>query len=233
MVVNSIRDGLLAGFQGMLLPYALRLYSYMNIFHLAQKLFMNFNEEIPENLGGLGDMLPADVLKMVNELLEQLHRKDKDHQGSIVLNIYEKGSLHVDHVDNQNFYGDKWVKAFQNKVVADDQPSAEPVFDKDTPLSVLFRDNFHSELRKVIESWRPYLIGDASSIDALAMTLFEFDRKRIYSNRVYYDLLDLDDLGALQVPLSQLANYLADHSNLSQSYDTLYRQLKKYRQERQ
>ena len=233
MVVNSIRDGLLAGFQGMLLPYALRLYSYMNIFHLAQKLFMNFNEEIPENLGGLGDMLPADVLKMVNELLEQLHRKDKDHQGSIVLNIYEKGSLHVDHVDNQNFYGDKWVKALQNKVVADDQPSAEPVFDKDTPLSVLFRDNFHSELRKVIESWRPYLIGDASSIDALAMTLFEFDRKRIYSNRVYYDLLGLDDLGALQVPLSQLANYLADHSNLSQSYDTLYRQLKKYRQERQ
>jgi len=233
MVVNSIRDGLLAGFQGMLLPYALRLYSYMNIFHLAQKLFMNFNEEIPENLGGLGDMLPADVLKMVNELLEQLHQKEKDHQGSIVLNIYEKGSLHVDHVDNQNFYGDKWVKALQNKVVADDQPSAEPVFDKDTPLSVLFRDNFHSELRKVIESWRPYLIGDASSIDALAMTLFEFDRKRIYSNRVYYDLLDLDDLGALQVPLSQLANYLADHSNLSQSYDTLYRQLKKYRQERQ
>lgn len=233
MVVNSIRDGLLAGFRGMLLPYALRLYSYMNIFHLAQKLFMNFNEEIPENLGGLGDMQPADVLKMVNELLEQLHRKDKDHQGSIVLNIYEKGSLHVDHVDNQNFYGDKWVKALQNKVVADDQPSAEPVFDKDTPLSVLFRDNFHSELRKVIESWRPYLIGDASSIDALAMTLFEFDRKRIYSNRVYYDLLDLDDLGALQVPLSQLANYLADHSNLSQSYDTLYRQLKKYRQERQ
>ena len=194
---------------------------------------MNQNEEVPDLLGGLGDMLPADVLKMVNELLEQLHRKDKDHQGSIVLNIYEKGSLHVDHVDNQNFYGDKWVKALQNKVVADDQPSAEPVFDKDTPLSVLFRDNFHSELRKVIESWRPYLIGDASSIDALAMTLFEFDRKRIYSNRVYYDLLDLDDLGALQVPLSQLANYLADHSNLSQSYDTLYRQLKKYRQERQ
>ena len=48
---------------------------------------MNHNEEIPENLGGLGDMLPADVLKMVNELLEQLHRKEKDHQGGIVLNI--------------------------------------------------------------------------------------------------------------------------------------------------
>ena len=71
---------------------------------------MNQNEEVPNNLGGLGDMLPADVLKMVNELLEQLHRKDMDHQGSIVLNIYEKGSLHVDHVDTQNFYGDACPK---------------------------------------------------------------------------------------------------------------------------
>ena len=43
---------------------------------------MNHNEEDPDFLGGLGDMLPADVLKKVNELLEQLHRKDKDHQGS-------------------------------------------------------------------------------------------------------------------------------------------------------
>ena len=103
---------------------------------------MNQNEEVPENLGGLGELLPADVLKMVNELLEQLHRKDKDHQGGIVFNIYEKGSLHVDHVDNQYFYGDKWIKALQNKVVADDQPSAaDPVFDKDTPLSALFRDS--------------------------------------------------------------------------------------------
>ena len=190
------------------------------------------NEEVPESLGGLGDLLPADVLKMVNELLEQLHQKEKDHQGSTVINIYGKGSLHVDHVDNQYLYGDKWVKALQNKVVADDQPSAAPIFEKDTPLSALFRDNFHGELRKVIELWRPYLIDDDASVDALAMAHFEFDRKRIYSNRVYYDLLDLDDSGALQVPLSQLASYLAGHSNLSQSYDTLYRQLKKYRQER-
>ncbi len=71
---------------------------------------MNQNEEVPDFLGGHGDLLPADVLKMVNELLEQLHRKDMDHQGSIVLNIYEKGSLHVDHVDTQNFYGDACTK---------------------------------------------------------------------------------------------------------------------------
>ena len=193
---------------------------------------MNQNEEVPESLGGLGDLLPADVLKMVNELLEQLHRKEKDHQGSTVINIYGKGSLHVDHVDNQYFYGDKWFKDLQNKETVTSPPSVDPVFDKDTPLSALFRDNFHGELRKVIESWRPYLIGDDTSVDALAMTHFEFDRKRIYSNRVYYDLLDLDDSGALLVSLSQLSNYLANHTNLSSSYATLYRQLKKYRQER-
>ena len=76
---------------------------------------MNQNEEVPDNLGGLGDLLPANVLKMVNELLEQLHRKGKDHQGSIVLNIYEKGSLHVDHVDTQNFYGDACPKSQKEK----------------------------------------------------------------------------------------------------------------------
>ena len=56
---------------------------------------MNHNEEVPDFLGGLGDMLPADVLKKVNELLEQLHRKDKDHQGSPVF-IYAPGSQYVD-----------------------------------------------------------------------------------------------------------------------------------------
>ena len=219
---------------------------------------MNQNEEVPDNLGGLGDLLPADVLKMVNffnepdeqsgtcsdsamarksrmkfnELLEQLHRKEKDHQGGIVLNIYEKGSLHVDHVDNQYLYGDKWVKTLQNKVVADDQPSAaDPVFEKDTPLSALFRDNFHGELRKVIDEWRPFLIDDDASVDALAITRFEFDKNRIYSNKVYRDLCELDGLGALQVSLSQQARYLADHSNLSRSFATLYQQLKNYRSE--
>ena len=56
---------------------------------------MNNNEEVPDFLGGLGDMLPADVLKKVNELLEQLHRKDKVHQGSPVF-IYAPGSQYVD-----------------------------------------------------------------------------------------------------------------------------------------
>lgn len=186
------------------------------------------NEEVPENLGRLGDVLPAEVLKLLNELLEQMHRVGHPNQSSTVINIYEKGSMHIDRVDNQIIYGDKWAKAIQGKEYAENQP----LFDNDTPLSALFRENHHEELRKVIESWRPYLVGDDPSLDVLSITHFEFDKKRIYSNRVYYDLLDLDALGALHVPLSQLASYLADHSNLSHSRATLYRQLKMYRQER-
>jgi len=64
---------------------------------------MNHNEEVPDFLGGLGDMLPADVLKKVNELLEQLHQKDKDHQGSTVF-IYAPGSQYVDKQFNIGAY---------------------------------------------------------------------------------------------------------------------------------
>ena len=218
---------------------------------------MNQNEEVPESLGGLGDLLPADVLKMVNffnepdeqsgtcsdsamarksrmkfnELLEQLHQKEKDHQGSTVINIYGKGSLHVDHVDNQYLYGDKWVKALQNKVVADDQPSAaDPVFEKDTPLSALFRDNFHGELRKVIESWRPYLIDDDANVDAMKMHSFHFDFSKVIATSIYIDLGRLLHTHALKDDnMSSLAQYLYRHSNLSNSQSTLYAQLRKYK----
>ncbi len=77
-------------------PHNLRFFpktSYCII--LEKNVNMNHNEEIPDFPGGLGDMLPAEVLKMVNELLEQLHRKDKDHQGSPVF-IYAPGSQYVD-----------------------------------------------------------------------------------------------------------------------------------------
>ena len=45
--------------------------------YLTENVNMNQNEEVPDFLGGHGDLLPADVLKMVNELLEQLHRKER------------------------------------------------------------------------------------------------------------------------------------------------------------
>ena len=64
---------------------------------------MNHNEEVPDFLGGLGDMLPANVLKKLNELLEQQHRKDKNHQGSTVF-IYAPGNQYVDKQFNIGAY---------------------------------------------------------------------------------------------------------------------------------
>ena len=187
---------------------------------------MNQNEEVPESLGGLGDMLPADVLKMVNEVLEQMHRKDKDHQGSKIEIVYVASG--GQHVENQIIFG-----AHPGPPQGREKggQSLTESIKEDMPLSALFRDNHHEELRKVIESWRPYLIHDNTNTDALELVRFEFDKDRIYSNKVYRDLCELDVHGALQVSLSQLARYLASHSNLSRSYASLYQQLKYYRSE--
>ena len=102
------------------------------------------------------------------------------------------------------------------------------LFADDTPLSALFRENYHEELRNLIKSWQPFLVDYDPAKDALQISQFEFDKKHIYSNRVYMELMELEKLGALKVSLSRLAHYLAEHTNLSRSYKTLYQQLKKY-----
>ena len=56
---------------------------------------MNHHEEVPDNMKGLGDMLPADMLKVVNELLERVHQTDTEHQGNTVF-IYAPGSQYVE-----------------------------------------------------------------------------------------------------------------------------------------
>ena len=99
----------------------------------------------------------------------------------------------------------------------------------DTPLSALFRENHHNELRTFIESWRPCLIGDDPSIDALQLSHFEFNKKRMHAKDVYKNLLDLEEIGALKVSIRQLAFYFSEHSNLSRSFGSLYQQLKNYR----
>ena len=192
------------------------------------------NGEDPERLGGLGELLPAEELKELNHLFEWLHQADYKLLGSINVNIYKEGSQHVDRVENQ-YIGTypqlPLPSPLQEERRIRKGGGVEEPFRADTPLSALFRENHHEELRKVVESWRPYLIDDDTTVDTVAMTRFEFDKDRIYSNKVYRDLCELDALGALQVPLSRLARYLAEHSNLSRSYATLYQQLKNYRSE--
>ena len=54
------------------------------------------NEDEPDNLGGLSDLLSAKVLKMINELLEQLQQTGHVNKDSSVINIYAFGSQHID-----------------------------------------------------------------------------------------------------------------------------------------
>ena len=56
---------------------------------------MKYKDEDPDNLGGLGGMLPAEVLKMLNELLEQMHRTGHINQGSKIEIVYVASGGHM------------------------------------------------------------------------------------------------------------------------------------------
>ena len=74
-----------------------------------------------------------EIVALLNRLLEKLHQADSNHQGSIVLNIYGKGSLHVDHVDTQNFYGDACPKSQKEKGNID-APTLPPLLRTDKAM---------------------------------------------------------------------------------------------------
>ena len=168
-----------------------------------------------------------DGLELINHLLERLHQAGFDKNGSRNINLVyvASGGQHVETLINIGASHSPGLSPTPSPLQRHTQAN------DDTPLSALFRKNHHEELRKVIESWRPYLIDDDPGTDALGISNFVFDKDRIYSNKVYRDLCELHALGALQVPMSQLARYLTAHSNVSRSYTTLYQQLKYYSSE--
>ena len=98
---------------------------------------------------------------------------------------------------------------------------------EDTPLSALFRENYHDELRKVLETWQPYLTGDTD--DLLILHSFQFDLSRMQPATVYLDLVHLIDLGGLLCSMLVLSKYMFMHSNLSKSENSFYTQLKRYK----
>ena len=55
------------------------------------------NVNDPDNLGGLGNMLPAEVLKKLNELLERMQQYGHTNQGSKIEFVYvASGGQHVE-----------------------------------------------------------------------------------------------------------------------------------------
>ena len=170
-----------------------------------------------------------ELLASLNRLLEGLHQAGLTNFGSHLSIVYvASGAQYVSTIHNQYPQSIPGPPRKRGNDVAG--ATADPPFDADTPLSALFRENHHEELRKIIDSWRPYLIGDDPTIDALAMTRFEFDFDKVIATHIYIDLGRLLHDHALKDDnMSQLAKYLYQHSNLSNSESTLYVQLRKYK----
>ena len=58
---------------------------------------MKYKDEDPDNLGGLGGMLPAEVLKLLNELLERMNWAGHTNHGSKIEVVYvASGGQHVE-----------------------------------------------------------------------------------------------------------------------------------------
>ena len=195
---------------------------------------MKYKDEDPDNLGGLGGMLPAEVLKMLNELLEQMHRTGHINQGSKIEFVYvASGGQHVETqiiASPQPSPKGKGVETFKGDGnLSESIQTVETSFNESTPLSALFRDNHHEELRKAIESWQPYLSNATTKVDALNLTNFQFDLTAIRPVSIYMDFAHLINHDALRLPMSVLAAYMFEHSNLSISENALYVQLKRYK----
>jgi hypothetical protein len=170
---------------------------------------MKYKDGDPENLGGLGGLLPAEVLKKLNELLEHLHQSD-NNKGSTVINIYEKGSMHIDHVDKQNFYGDKYPCPTQPQ-----EDKAPPILPP--PLSIpeaMALWQKAQEAGYVDDNYQPSISRTQSALlaDAMATRLgirkkwkvFEtlWNRKNMY--RDYYKALNLQQSLAFQDEIKNL-----------------------------
>lgn len=100
-------------------------------------------------------------------------------------------------------------------------------FPAGTPLSALFRMEYHQEVAAMIESWRPFMIDDDPTVDALKLNRFRFDKQRLRAKDVYLNLLKLVNKNALNVSMGCLACYLSEHSDLSVSYSSLYQLLRR------
>ena len=164
-----------------------------------------------------------DALGLLNRLPALLRWAGLKNFGShLYFNYFAPGSQYINRIDH--FHGDKCQKKVKSstKEISDTEP-----FNDNTPLSTLFRENHHEELRKAIESWRPFLIGETE--DVMKLNEFKFDLSRIQPSTVYLDLAQLINQGGLRCSMSVLAAYMFSHSNLSQSETTLYSQLRKYK----
>ena len=157
---------------------------------------MNFNDD--------------EIVGLLNRLLEMLHQTDGNNQGSIVFNVYSSGSLHVDHVDTQNFYGDACPKP-QKEKGKEDTPTLPAALCTEQAMVL-----WHKAQRAgyVDEHYQPLLSRTQAALlaDAIAERLgikekwkvFEAFWKRKNMYRDYYKALNLQQSLAFQDEIKKL-----------------------------
>ena len=173
---------------------------------------MNNKEDKPDYLEGLSDLLPAEVLKKLNLLLELLHQAEGNKQGSTVINIFERGSQHVERVDKQYFYGEGQSHPVPPCVGRESEPGELPeVLSTEEAMRLWEKAQ---EAGWVNENYQPLLSRTQSALlaDAMARKLrirekwkvFEtlWNRKNMY--RDYYQALDQRKTLLFQDELKQL-----------------------------
>ena len=141
--------------------------------------------------GGLDDLLPAEVLKKLNELLEQLHKADLLNRGGIVINYYEKGSQHI---DTQINIGDKMPVMPKNTKT--DAPVLPPQLSTEQAMALWKKAQ---DVGWVDANYQPLISRTQSALlaDAMAKRLgirekwkvFEALWNRKYMYRDYYQAL--------------------------------------------
>ena len=169
-----------------------------------------------------------DVIEQIGRLLERLQQAggEKTSSSHYTFVYVASGAQHVENQYNQQ----SLPVPPRKKEPPTSGDTVCPSFDADTPLSALFRENHHKELRQIIDSWRPYLIDDDTATDALAFSNFQFDFEKVIAAHIYIDIGRLLYDHALKDDnMSLLAKYLFQHTNLSNSESTLYAQLRKYK----
>ena len=165
-----------------------------------------------------------EISELFSRLLEMLRQAGVDHHSNNYHFVYvASGAQYV-----KNQYLEKPLQSLRHKENEKDH-TPQKRFDSDTLLSALFRKSHYEELRRIIEAWRPYLVNDDQTTDALALNTFLFDFDQIRPVNIYMDFARLINHDALLTPMSVLAAYLFKHSNLSKSENSLYVQMKRYR----
>ena len=176
---------------------------------------MNHNEETPDNLGGLGSMLPADVLKELNRLLAWLHQVDLKNFGSHINVVYVSADAqYVGHIETQ-YFGEH-----SQQLNDAPQPPATKENTKDNLPAALSTEEAMALWQKaleagyVYENYQPRISRTQSALlaDAMAERLgikekwkvFEtlWNRKNMY--RDYYKALNLQQSLAFQDEIKKI-----------------------------